>query len=159
MGRVRRVPTVCRDCSKTYTKTLSGALSCPACVSRKIRERNKSYVREVREQGSCVVCGIADPVVLQFHHVDPTTKWRGTRHRGTPNGAAGVSGLLGKVTGINKLKAEIAKCVLVCANCHLRLEAGVVALGPECAIKLGLTADDDEDEEEPEPWDAPEPWG
>jgi hypothetical protein len=51
---------------------------------------------------------------------------------GTPGGNTGVGGLLGHVVSIHKIKEEIDKCVLVCANDHLRIEAGVIPI-PECA--------------------------
>jgi hypothetical protein len=42
---------------------------------------------------------------LDFHHIDPTTK------------DEGICVLIS--TGIwDKVKAELDKCILVCANCH-----------------------------------------
>ena len=49
---------------------------------------------------------------LQFHHVDPATKRFGW-------GLRGVSAIAGASAG------EAAKCVLLCANCHAEVEAGV----------------------------------
>jgi hypothetical protein len=55
-------------------------------------------------------------VVKDFHHVDPTEK-------------AFNIGNSWRSHGILAIQAEIAKCVLVCANCHRRLEAGVLEVG------------------------------
>jgi 5-methylcytosine-specific restriction endonuclease McrA len=57
----------------------------------------------------CVDCGELDPIVLEFDHVDPTTKYKD------------VSKLLGK--SLHKLEDEITKCQVVCANCHKRRTA------------------------------------
>src|SRR5690349_1582835 len=95
MGRVQRVETVCQNCGKTYIKGLSGALRCPSCVGAAIRQRNKAFVAAVKQQFPCMVCGLDDPIVLQFHHVDPATKWRqGGKRAGTPQEKCGVAGLM-----------------------------------------------------------------
>jgi hypothetical protein len=53
---------------------------------------------------------------LHFHHVDPTTK------------AFAMTSARGK--GIAARRAEMAKCVLVCANCHGEIEAGLISSPP-----------------------------
>jgi hypothetical protein len=66
--------------------------------------------------GRCAVCGYAKyQGALQFHHLDPSQK------------AFGVSGR-GMTRAIAKARAEAKKCVLLCANCHAEVEAGVTAL-------------------------------
>lgn len=67
--------------------------------------------------GCCAVCGY-DRVRLNlhFHHVDPSSK------------AFAMASSTGK--GIAKLRAEARKCVLVCANCHGEIEAGVIPSPP-----------------------------
>jgi hypothetical protein len=66
--------------------------------------------------GKCSLCGYArHPAALQFHHLDPGAKSFGL----------GVRGL---TRSIEKLRAEAAKCVLLCANCHAELEVGAVEL-------------------------------
>lgn len=72
-----------------------------ARAQARYREKMRSAVQTARSQG-CADCGETDPVVLVFHHRDPTTK----------KFTAGKS--------IPKLMAEIAKCDVVCANCHMR---------------------------------------
>jgi hypothetical protein len=67
--------------------------------------------------GCCAVCGYERCMVnLHFHHVDPATK------------SFGLSVSFGK--GLEKLRAEAKKCVLVCANCHGEIESGVIASPP-----------------------------
>lgn len=59
--------------------------------------------------GECVVCGLkysgSNGAVFEFHHTDPSTK------------EFGVGSELSNKT-FAKLKAEVDKCVLLCANCH-----------------------------------------
>ncbi len=52
---------------------------------------------------------------LQFHHVDPDTKAFGIAYRGATRSLAAA-------------RAEAAKCVLVCSNCHAEVEVGVASL-------------------------------
>jgi hypothetical protein len=61
--------------------------------------------------GSCRICGYCRTMhALTFHHVEPTKK------RFHIRGSHGRS--------FKALAAEVAKCVLVCANCHDEIEAG-----------------------------------
>ncbi|CAN5395781.1 hypothetical protein BH10PAT3_BH10PAT3_3910 [soil metagenome] len=55
---------------------------------------------------SCVECGINDVRVLDFDHIDPTTKSFGI--------AKGIHNI---ISWPNILK-EIEKCQILCANCH-----------------------------------------
>ena len=65
----------------------------------------KEYLEQVRTQGKCVDCGESDSRVLQFHHRDGKEKY-----------------VINMYTrwGLTKLKEEIAKCDLLCANCHIK---------------------------------------
>jgi hypothetical protein len=66
--------------------------------------------------GCCVICGYDRfPGALQFHHVDPAQK----------SFALSVQGV---ARSLEKARAEAAKCVLMCANCHAELEGGVATI-------------------------------
>jgi len=66
--------------------------------------------------GKCALCGYArHSAALQFHHLDPATKSFGL-------------GVRGITRSIEKLRAEAAKCMLLCANCHAELEVGAIEL-------------------------------
>jgi len=74
--------------------------------------------------GCCALCGYArHTAVLQFHHLDPTTKRFGIGSRG-----------LGRAWA--DLRAEAAKCVLLCPTCHAEVELGAATL-PEVAALPG----------------------
>lgn len=55
----------------------------------------------------CLDCGEDDPIVLDFDHV------RGTK-------VANVGDMVWRPYNWNKVVEEIAKCEIVCANCHRR---------------------------------------
>jgi len=63
---------------------------------------------------------------LHFHHVDPATK------------ALSMSMAAGR--SIAAFRAEAAKCVLVCANCHGEIETGLIP-SPRAGARYGLEAD------------------
>jgi hypothetical protein len=63
--------------------------------------------------GRCIICGYSKRCrSLHFHHVDPTQK------DFCVNGA--VAALSWK-----KIKLELDKCVLLCANCHGEVHDGL----------------------------------
>lgn len=92
---------------------------CKRCVGEAVTRR-KQHVRQVlvREAGGrCAVCGY-DRCVLNFHfhHVDPTSK------------SFPMSSHMGK--SLAAFREELKKCVLLCANCHGEVEAGVIPSPP-----------------------------
>jgi hypothetical protein len=73
------------------------------------RSMLRAYVRAKKDQQPCSKCGIAWPaVVLDFHHVRGPKLFR-------------LAEMPNRRRTIEEIDAEIAKCVLLCANCH-RLE-------------------------------------
>jgi hypothetical protein len=74
--------------------------------------------------GCCAVCGYDRCIInLHFHHVDPTQK------------SFQVSSHIGR--SLSAFRKEIAKCVLVCANCHGEIEAGLIESPPAGARYAG----------------------
>lgn len=76
---------------------------------QRAQERKRSnieYVRDIKRQGQCVDCGIKDWRVLDFDHLDADTK------------IACISDTHATHWGRKRIDAEIAKCELVCSNCH-----------------------------------------
>jgi len=77
-------------------------------------ERNKKFVLE--HMTPCIECGEADPVVIDFHHLNATEK------------EDGISKLIWNNSSLGKIKTEIDKCVCLCSNCHRRVHAGTLQL-------------------------------
>lgn len=64
--------------------------------------------------GACVLCGYSRSVrALHFHHLDPDEKSFALSGRGLCRPLA-------------ELRAEAAKCVLLCSNCHCEVEEGLI---------------------------------
>lgn len=82
---------------------------CKVChndyVKGKYQER-KNVVQEIKTKQKCQKCGDARPYVLDFHHTDPSVK-HDTVARLTANNSA-----------MDRVRAEIDKCIVLCANCH-----------------------------------------
>jgi transposase-like protein len=93
-------------------------LRCAKCRSEAVarRRRRVKEILIVEAGGKCLLCGYArHSGTLQFHHLDPAAKSFGLGERGLTR-------------SIEKSRAEAAKCVLLCANCHAEVEAGLVEL-------------------------------
>lgn len=73
-------------------------------------QRNADYIRAYKEYHQCSKCGEGRAVCLDLHHIDPITK------KFTLSDAYARS--------IKSIDAEMAKCIVVCANCHRLIHAG-----------------------------------
>jgi hypothetical protein len=72
--------------------------------------------------GRCGICGYDRAIgALHFHHLDPASK----RFAVTSSG---------HTIGLSRAREEAAKCVLLCANCHVEVESGITPLPAELAI-------------------------
>lgn len=91
-----------------------GYYRCKLCRQERVvaRRRRVKLVLTEEAGGRCVLCGYARcPAALQFHHLDPSDKaFELSRH--------------GITRSIARARAEAAKCVLLCANCHAEVEVG-----------------------------------
>lgn len=70
----------------------------------------REIVWDYLKNHSCVDCGESDILVLQFDHRDPRTK-----RFNLSNASSRYS--------LEEVMEEIAKCDVVCANCHCRRTA------------------------------------
>lgn len=73
---------------------------------------NQAMMRKIKTDKGCETCGYNDNAhALQFDHIDPATKLiSSTGRRVTPASMLGYSQSM--------ILAEIAKCRVLCANCH-----------------------------------------
>jgi transcription elongation factor Elf1 len=80
--------------------------------AEKQRKRNKKitdWLRAYKKTLKCNRCPESHPACLQFHHKDPTKKDLSIREA------------MKYHWSIDRLKIEIDKCEVVCANCHFKL--------------------------------------
>jgi hypothetical protein len=101
---------------------------CRRCVGEGVTRRKQKIRRILVDEagGRCAVCGY-DRCVLNFHfhHVDPSTK---RINMASDNGRA-----------LSVFREEAKKCVLLCANCHGEVEAGLIE-SPPAATRYGERA-------------------
>jgi len=92
---------------------------CKRCAAEAVTRRHRKLKRLLVEAcgGRCVVCGYSRAIRnLVFHHVDKADKsFEMSMARGKSEAA---------------YRAEMAKCVLVCANCHGEIEEGLIPSPP-----------------------------
>lgn len=105
-----RGQTRCKECRQEYMR-LRGDLHRRQTRQALLRRRAiaRDYVIEVLRRGRCADCGLADPAILEFDHVGPKR--------------TEVGRLVREGYRLERIKAEIANCELVCANCHRRRTA------------------------------------
>lgn len=91
----------CKECHTSYT----------------IQRRRYIKLRAIEYKGGeCHVCGYDKyPGALQFHHLDPNEKDFHISQKGHSRSWKSVKG-------------ELDKCIMVCANCHVEIHAGIVQL-------------------------------
>jgi hypothetical protein len=82
------------------------------------RRRQVKALLVAEAGGRCAICGFDEYVgALHFHHVDPAKKrFSVSRH--------------GVTRSLARAREEARKCVLLCANCHALVEAGLRQLVP-----------------------------
>jgi hypothetical protein len=103
----------CRICNKSYTgghRQSKGI--CSSCRISESRRNKKASLIDYKG-GKCIVCDYNKcQQVLQFHHKNPNEKEFTLANAGTLD--------------FEKLKNEADKCILVCANCHGEIHAGLI---------------------------------
>mgnify|MGYP001426171437 CR=1 FL=1 len=95
-----------------------GYYRCKRCRAERVAERRRKVKAIVVEEagGKCRLCGYDRWVgALHFHHVDPSKKQFHIALRGAARSLA-------------RVREEAKKCVLLCANCHAEVEAGVATV-------------------------------
>jgi hypothetical protein len=100
-----------KEQTKRYRDKNKGRI---AEANRNYRERKMQWIRKLKLKCGCSQCGYNKyHGALHFHHLDKNTKlfqltaYEAPRH------------------SMSKIMAEIAKCVVLCANCHAEVHGGV----------------------------------
>src|SRR4051794_22344999 len=121
-----------RTCTKhgeVIFRRFGGRWKCRRCVGEAVTRRHRK-VRAIliaEAGGCCTICGyMRCSWNLQFHHVDPATK--------------SFSMTMASGKSLVAYRAEAEKCVLLCANCHGEVEAGLVESPPPGATYSALSS-------------------
>lgn len=82
----------CKDCHTGYMK------------QRYAEKQN--IIEEQKAQQKCLKCGESRGYVLDYHHINPNNK------------ETDISHMLSNRSNLKDIQNEIAKCIVLCANCH-----------------------------------------
>ncbi len=105
--------TVCSECQKEYKKKhYYNNKEEHYKRNKKTEQKIKDYIDTIKKSG-CSKCSEIDSVCMDFHHIDPTLKDRNVSE-------------MYKYGSLNKVKLEIKKCILLCANCHRKEHRDIV---------------------------------
>jgi transposase-like protein len=128
------IEMVCsRHGQATFLLEPRGSYRCKQCRAENvIRHRRKLKATLVAEAGGCCrLCGYDRNLrALQFHHRDPSLKRLDVSGRGV-------------TYSLDTLRTEAEKCVLLCGNCHVEVEAGTTELPLELPQSSGSEARND----------------
>jgi transcription elongation factor Elf1 len=103
---------------RTYRDRAEYLIRAVAKRRRKVKEMAVAY-----KGGKCIICGYNKyRGALDLHHLNAKTKSFGF-------------GAKGYTRSWNAIKQEADKCVLVCANCHREVEAGITQLPAEMLVE------------------------
>jgi transposase len=98
----------------SHVRDSRGYFRCRRCRQEAVVRRRRR-VKEILVQeagGRCRLCGYDRCVAaLEFHHLDPAAKEFGVAQNGMAR-------------SIERLRAEVRKCLLLCSNCHAEVECG-----------------------------------
>lgn len=108
--------TECKVCSRAYHQA---AYTIKYGESARTRSRVKHAektirINEYKASCGCAKCDEREPVCLEFHHLDPSEKDFVISTSATRSW--------------EKVEAEMLKCVVLCANCHRKVHAGLIEL-------------------------------
>jgi predicted HNH restriction endonuclease len=77
--------------------------------SEKRRKEIKAKIRSYKSSLKCEKCSENHPACLDFHHIDPSKK------------EANIYQIAIKGWSWDRIMEEIAKCQVLCANCHRKI--------------------------------------
>ena len=78
---------------------------CYRATKNILRKKNRDWIVEYKKKHECAKCKIGNYRVLEFHHLNKNKK------------DFSISSAYNNM-GLKQTKEEIAKCVILCANCH-----------------------------------------
>ena len=109
---------ICSDCNiekpesefywkdKAHTRLNSKCKKCSNQRMAELRRERYDRIAEYKSMKGCKICGEHRPWCLDLHHVNGDDKERA------------ISDMLRKNVSWTKILVELAKCEVLCANCH-----------------------------------------
>jgi hypothetical protein len=100
----------CKECNKSYLKDhYSKNKEYNIQKTKKYKDDIKSFLDGYKKNLKCEKCSETDIACLDFHHLNCSEK----------DFEIGIA--VSRGYSIDKIKQEIEKCVILCANCHRKL--------------------------------------
>ena len=93
---------------------------CKVCTNSSTVDRQRAVKQKAVDYlgGKCNVCSYDKYIgALEFHHINPAEK------------DFSIAQL--KLSSFERIKSELDKCVLLCANCHREFHGGLIELPPK----------------------------
>lgn len=81
-------------------------------IRNKRKQKKKNWIDRIKAEKGCKNCGLDNPVCLVYHHLG--------------NKSFSLGGAAYRDIAKDKIKKELNKCVVLCANCHRRHHAGEI---------------------------------
>jgi len=115
-GRKDGLQPYCKECRKAIDansyKASQKRRDTIVLSNTKRIDKNKKFVEKVKGKGCCK-CDETEKCTLDFHHIKGSDKKFDI--------ASGIQS-----NGLEAIKNEIRKCILVCSNCHRKIHAGIL---------------------------------
>lgn len=97
----------CKECNKDRLKKhYNNNLQYYKDRKRRYRNERRRWFEELKSTLQCNRCDERHIVCLEFHHIDPTAK------------EYNVGSMVNSIKPIQRIEDEIAKCEVLCSNCH-----------------------------------------
>lgn len=97
----------CKSCKRLYNQSLYKKHTQRERTRLKKRTNElRDWYKELKRNKCCSRCPENHPACIEFHHLDPKQK------------AFEISTCWRKGYSIQRIEEEIAKCIILCSNCH-----------------------------------------
>lgn len=130
--RLEQRRTYCKHCERKQARKFYRKNSEP--YKRRARAFNKqrsawrlAEADRVKESNGCLICKETTLCILDFHH----------RHGNSKGREGGMPVMRAACFSNRRFLRELSKCVILCANCHRKVHAGVASI-PESSMNLAL---------------------
>lgn len=121
----KKLHSKCKECQSKYSKkhyidNKDVYIKRSRLSNNSLRQRNRTFLKQYKEQRGCCACHETEPYVLDFHHIDKSKK------------RMNISIMSRSSLSIKTIMSEIDKCIILCSNCHRKLHKNLISI-------LGLT--------------------
>lgn len=103
---------------ESYLRNKTKVIQASTLRGKMIREK----INKIKSDLGCCICNEKCAFCLDFHHKDPNLKINT------------VSRLI-REKGWQTISSEIEKCIVLCANCHRKVHAGIIPVMAQTGLE------------------------